>query len=66
MVSGCSVGIDYNAAPGEVQTVSGSPVGDDPLFDAAIVYAPIFGRNVYAGIRWAFGRGASISPTSRP
>lgn len=50
------VGIDYEAAPGEVQTVSGGPIGDDPLFDAAIVYAPIFGRNVYAGVRWAFGR----------
>lgn len=50
------VGIDYDAAPGEVQTVSGGPIGDDLLFDAAIVYAPIFGRNVYAGVRWAFGR----------
>ena len=49
------VGIDYEAAPGEVQTVSGGPIGDDPLFDAAIVYAPIFGRNVYAGVRWVFG-----------
>jgi len=28
----------------------------DPLFDASLVYAPIFGRNVYAGVRWAFGR----------
>jgi len=28
----------------------------NPLFDASLVYAPIFGRNVYAGIRWAFGR----------
>jgi hypothetical protein len=35
--------------------VSGGPIGDDPLFDAAIVYAPIFGRNVYAGVRWVFG-----------
>ena len=26
------------------------------LFDAGIVYAPIFGRNFYAGVRWAFGR----------
>ena len=50
------VGIDYGAAPSEVQTVSGGPIGDDPLFDAAIVYAPIFGRNIYAGVRWAFGR----------
>ena len=50
------VGIDYDTAPGEVQTVSGGPIGDDALFDAAIVYAPIFGRNVYAGVRWAFGR----------
>ena len=50
------VGIDYDTAPGEVQTVSGGPIGDDPLFDAAIVYAPIFGRNVYAGVRWVFGR----------
>ena len=50
------VGIYYDTAPGEVQTVSGGPIGDDPLFDAAIVYAPIFGRNVYAGVRWAFGR----------
>ena len=50
------VGIDYDTAPGEVQTVSGGPIGDDALFDAAIVYAPIFGRNVYAGVRRAFGR----------
>lgn len=28
----------------------------DPLFDASLVYAPIFGRNFYAGVRWAFGR----------
>jgi outer membrane receptor protein involved in Fe transport len=29
---------------------------DNPSFDASIVYAPIFGRNMYAGVRWAFGR----------
>ena len=28
----------------------------DPLFDASLVYAPIFGRTFYAGVRWAFGR----------
>ena len=28
----------------------------DPLFDASLVYAPIFGRSFYAGVRWAFGR----------
>ena len=50
------IGIDYEAVPGEVQTVSGGPIGNDLLFDAAIVYAPIFGRNIYAGVRWAFGR----------
>ena len=50
------IGIDYDTAPGEVQTVSAGPIGDDPLFDAAIVYAPIFGRTIYAGVRWAVGR----------
>ena len=28
----------------------------DPLFDASLVYAPIFGRTFYVGVRWAFGR----------
>jgi hypothetical protein len=28
----------------------------NPLFDASLVYAPIFGRNMYAGVRWAFNR----------
>lgn len=50
------VGMDYSGGPGDVQTLSGGPVADDPLYDASFVYAPIFGRNFYAGVRWAFGR----------
>jgi hypothetical protein len=26
------------------------PFGD--YFDASLVYAPVFGRNLYAGLRW--------------
>lgn len=50
------VGMDYSGGPGDVQTLSGGPVADDPLYDASFVYAPIFGRNLYAGVRWAFGQ----------
>ena len=49
------VGMDYTNA-GEVATLSGGPIAQDARYDASIVYAPIFGRNVYAGVRWAFGR----------
>jgi len=25
----------------------------EPFFDASLIYAPIFGRNIYAGMRWS-------------
>ena len=50
------VGMDYSGGVGDVQTVSGGAVSEDPLYDASFVYAPIFGRNFYAGVRWSFGR----------
>lgn len=50
------VGMDYSGGLGDVQTVSGGAVSEDPLYDASFVYAPIFGRNFYAGVRWSFGR----------
>ena len=35
----------------------GQPLAaDNPSFDASIVYAPIFGRNMYIGVRWALDR----------
>ena len=42
------IGVDH-AGPGGLTPTT------DPLFDASLVYAPIFGRNLYAGVRWAFG-----------
>jgi len=29
---------------------------DNELFDASVVYAPIFGRNIYIGFRWDIGK----------
>ena len=43
------IGVDHLAPDGPTPAT-------DPLFDASLVYAPIFGRNIYAGVRWAFNR----------
>jgi len=34
----------------------GLSASENPSFDASLVYAPIFGRNMYVGVRWAFER----------
>ena len=43
------IGVDHLAPDGPTPST-------EPLFDASLVYAPIFGRNIYAGVRWAFDR----------